>query len=253
MPIPRDYQFDLPAANRPVDVTIPEDWFPGVQNFWHRCTSPRSVGNHITGIRAIVIHATAGASSAGAVSVMNGRPAASFHWLVPDEDEPQHGRIIWACVRERDAAWHVRPDKSHPNVNGGQRRVNHWSLGVEIVNRQSRNGSDAFSDWQVAVTAQLVQYCWAKYPNLRHVVSHARLDPLRRTDPGSNFPWDEFKEMVLDVGQQPLNRVGTTRSASGDDSAGNPLDAYETGSEADEEANFATEEEADEVHDIGEE
>ena len=92
---PRDYQFDLPASGRPVNVTIPEMWYPGVQNYWPRSTSRRNVGDHIEGVKAVVIHATAGASSAGAVSVMNSSPAASFHWLVPDEDEPQHGEIIW--------------------------------------------------------------------------------------------------------------------------------------------------------------
>jgi hypothetical protein len=28
-------------------------------------------------------------------------------------------------------------------------------------------------------------------------VSHAKLDPDRRTDPGKLFPWDSFRELVL--------------------------------------------------------
>ncbi len=28
----------------------------------------------------------------------------------------------------------------------------------------------------------------AKYPNLKHVVSHAKLEPIRRSDPGKFFP-----------------------------------------------------------------
>ncbi len=124
-------------------------------------------------------------------------PAApAFHWLVPDEDEPQHGEFVWATCHEARAAWHVRNDKSHPAVWNGHNKVNHFSLGIEIVNRQN-GGGDSFSDWQVEATADIVRYCWAKYPNLRHVVSHARLDPARRVDPGSNFPWDSFKQKVL--------------------------------------------------------
>ena len=65
------------------------------------------------------------------------------------------------------------------------------------MNRQVR--SDDFSDWQVEATAQIVRYAWAKYPNLRHVVSHAMLDPGRRSDPGSLFPWSRFREAVLDA------------------------------------------------------
>ena len=204
---PKTYQFDLPAE-RPANVTIPEQWYPGVQDYWPRCTTERMVGNHITGVVAVVIHATAGVSSAGAVSVMHPAPgdaAASFHWLVPDEDEPQHGEMIWACVRERDAAWHVRNSRHHPDVNDDETKVNHWSLGIEIVNRQS--GGDSFSEWQVAVTAQIIRYCWAKYPNLKHIVSHAKLDPDRRSDPGANFPWERFKELVLDVSREPLSAI----------------------------------------------
>ena len=62
----------------------------------------------------------------------------------------------------------------------------------------TQKSSDTFSKWQIKATAQIVRYCWAKYPNLRHVVSHAKLDPGRRSDPGTNFPWDEFRKAVVD-------------------------------------------------------
>lgn len=237
---PRTYQFNLPATGRPSGVEIPELWYPGVQNYWSRCTSQRSVGDHIQGVEAVIIHATAGSSSAGAVSVMNSSPAASFHWLIPDENEPQHGNTFWACVRERDAAWHVRPIARHPSVNGGANRVNHWSLGIEIVNSQS---GDSFSNWQVEITALLIRYCWAKYPNLKHIVSHARLDPSRRTDPGSNFPWDRFEDLVL-------NPTSPFAVRSSDERVENVLDSFETASAADEEANYELEEaELDKLHD----
>jgi N-acetylmuramoyl-L-alanine amidase len=120
----------------------------------------------ILGIRAVVIHATAGSSSEGAVSVIRAG-AASFHWLVPDENEEAHGQFVWACIPEARAAWHVRNACSHPSVNDGATRANHWSLGIEVVNSQVQ---DPFSDWQIEATAQIVRYCWAKYPNLKHVV-----------------------------------------------------------------------------------
>ena len=190
---PEQYQFDLPASHRPGDIVIPEQWYPGVKKYWDRSTSTRMY-NPINGIRAVVIHATAGSSSAGAVSVMRDGEA-SFHWLVPDEDEAQHENLVWACAPETLAAWHVRNDKFHPDVWDGKKRINHWSLGIEVVN--SQGSSDLFSSWQIEITAQIVRYCWAKYPNLAHVVSHAKLDPERRTDPGTNFPWARFKELVL--------------------------------------------------------
>lgn len=191
-PDPKQYQFDLDPAARPADESIPELWYPGVRELWPICTTRRS-GHVIDSITAVVIHATAGSSSAGAVSSMRAGKA-SFHWLVPDEDEPQHGNTIWACVPEALAAWHVRNPVFHSDVNGGKNKVNHWSLGIEMVNTVA---GDPYSDWQVEVTAKIVRYCWAKYPNLRYVVSHAKLDPTRRTDPGSVFPWEKFRRLVV--------------------------------------------------------
>jgi N-acetyl-anhydromuramyl-L-alanine amidase AmpD len=201
---PKRYQFNLPRTGRPSSVTIPEVWYPDIQRYWENCTSTRSV-DPIMGIRAVVIHATAGASTAGAISVMKRSvDPASFHWLVPDENEPQHGTLVWACAPEARAAWHVRNAASHPDVNAGTKRVNHWSIGIEIVNTQV---GDPFSAWQVAITARLVRYCWAKYPNLKHVVSHAKLDPNRRSDPGKDFPWDRFRQLVLSSGSDGVPAV----------------------------------------------
>ena len=193
MPTPANYHFDLPTAGRPEDVSFSEFWYPGVKDYWERCTSSRKF-DPIMGVRAIVVHATAGGSSEGAISVMRDGHA-SFHWLVPDEDEPAHGKNVWACAPEARAAWHVQNTKSHPAINGGADRANLWSLGIEVVNRQT--GNDPFSAWQIQATAQIVRYCWAKYPNLRHVVSHAKLDPKRRSDPGVGFPWEKFQQLVL--------------------------------------------------------
>lgn len=211
MATPRTYHFKLPANRRPADASIPEAWYPGIRDFWPLCTSKR-IFHPIQGIRAVVIHATAGSSSEGAVSVMrDGR--ASFHWLVPDENEAAHGQLVWACAPEALAAFHVRGDVSKPDVNGGANKVNHWSLGIEVVNSQAV--SDDFSDWQVEITARIVRYCWAKYPNLKDVVSHAKLDPDRRTDPGSRFPWTRFKELVLEEQPAPFAAIvaGVTPAA----------------------------------------
>jgi N-acetyl-anhydromuramyl-L-alanine amidase AmpD len=200
---PKQFQFDLPAAGRPPLFTLEEEFFPGIKDFWPISTKKRMV-HPIDGIRAVVIHATAGSSSVGAVSVMK-EGKASFHWLVPDENEEQHGHFVWACAPETLAAFHVQNSKSHPDVNDGKNLVNHWSLGVEMVN--SQKSSDEFSAWQVSMTARIVRFCWAKYPNLKHVVSHAKLDPERRTDPGSHFPWNDFQQQVLNGVNEPVPRL----------------------------------------------
>ncbi len=190
---PKTYQFDLPASGRPSHAPLAEEWYPNIQASALKASSSR-IYDPLLGMRAIVIHATAGSSSAGAASVITAKKA-SFHWLVPDEDEDQHGKFVWATCHEARAAWHVRNAVSHPAVWGGKNKVNHFSLGIELVNTQ--RSSDSFSDWQIQATADIVRYAWAKYPNLKHVVSHAKLDPNRRSDPGTLFPWDKFKDRVL--------------------------------------------------------
>lgn len=191
---PKDFQFDLPLKPRPRHAPLAEKiheraWAAAGNAASLRGAAPEEA------IRLIVIHATAGSTTGGAVSVIEeGR--ASFHWVVPGEAEAAHGRHVWATCPERLAAWHVRRSCAHPEICAGATNLNRASLGIEIVNRQ--DGKDEFSNWQIEAAAAIVRYAAAKYPNLVHVVSHARLDPQRRTDPGANFPWAEFRQAALE-------------------------------------------------------
>jgi N-acetyl-anhydromuramyl-L-alanine amidase AmpD len=195
---PKSYYFDLPSSKRPSEVKLSEEWFPDIKSAALRTSKSRG-RDPIKGVKTVVIHATAGSNSAGAASVIfNGD--ASFHWLVPDENEPQHGHFVWATCYESRAAYHVRKSVSHPKINDGQKDINRISLGIEIVNAQV--SSDSFSEWQVEATAKIVRYAWAKYPNLENVVSHATLDPSRRTDPGRHFPWERFRREVLEAREE---------------------------------------------------
>ena len=49
----------------------------------------------------------------------------------------------------------------------------------------------------------VVRHAWAKYPNLKHVVSHAMLDPFRRTDPSNRFHWERFKRWYWKLRKSP--------------------------------------------------
>lgn len=197
---PRNYQFSLPRKSRPARVLIDQERYPGIEKYVSTVSSTRRY-HPVDGVRAIVVHATAGSSSSGAISVIQAGKA-SFHWLVPAENEPQHEHFVWSAIPEELAAWHVRNSASHPKVWGGRNLVNHYSIGIEVVNAQKPN--DEFSEWQLRATAEVIRYCWSKYPNLRQVVSHARLDPDRRSDPGSHFPWDRLKKQVLDGREAPV-------------------------------------------------
>ncbi len=192
---PREFQFNLPLAGRAGKFPLLEKIHPAAWAAATHCTSARPA-DPIASMRAIVIHATAGASTDGAISVMlDGR--ASFHWVISGENEAAHDQFVWASAPEARAAWHVRNNCFHKDVCGGANRINDWSLGIELVNTQK--SEDSFSPWQIRACAEIVRYAWAKYPGLSHVVSHARLDPSRRSDPGINFPWDDLRRQVLGV------------------------------------------------------
>jgi N-acetylmuramoyl-L-alanine amidase len=111
---PKTYHFDLPDSGRPDYVKLKEEWFPDIRAAALRTSKSRG-RDPIKAVNTVVIHATAGSSSAGAASVIfNG--VASFHWLVPDENEPQHGHFVWATCYESRAAYHVHDP---PKINGG--------------------------------------------------------------------------------------------------------------------------------------
>ena len=194
MPDPKTYHFTLPQYAG-VPLTIPPSKpYPGAANEVSNVTSGRTGRGNDGVIRGIVIHATAGSTSEGAMS-NTFQGISSFHYLIPGERDAEHGNTIFSSMPENRAAWHVRNDASHPSVNGGRRFVNYWTIGIEVVNSMKNN--DPYSAWQIAQTAALVRHLWSKYPTITEVVSHAKLDPSRRTDPGALFPWDDFRKAVL--------------------------------------------------------
>lgn len=194
---PKTFYFALPPPRRLNIFAVNEQLHPDFG--WLTSNRSRSRGRDAFEIiDTVVIHATAGYATQHAVENWRQR-AASAHWIIPDEDEHEHGAFVWATVAESMAAYHVRDsiDVSVTELGDGP-NVNDRSLGIEIVNTQNvENYQDRFSSWQVAMAAQITLCAWAKYPRLKHVISHAALDPSRRGDPGGQFPWAGFRDSVL--------------------------------------------------------
>lgn len=194
---PRNFILELPAAGRPERFQLPEtivsdiDWFNT-----NRAVKRRY--DPVTGIEGVVIHATAGSTTGGALAHWRKDSPAVAHWIIPGESEGTHGKSVLAVVYEARAANHTKDSVRNPKVNKGRATVDHWTLGIEIVNTQDiHNYTDPYSAWQIGMAAQIVRYCWAKYPNLRWVFSHAAIDPANRADPGRQFPWADFTNRVL--------------------------------------------------------
>lgn len=204
---PKKYIFELPSGGRPDRIQIPEQVVSDIDWFNAKRSVKRNV-DAVHGIRGVVIHATAGSTTGGALQHWRTASPASAHWIIPGESETTHGKSVLAVVYEARAANHTKDSVSHPQINAGAKLDDQWTLGIEIVNTQDiHNYTDPYSPWQVDMAAMLVRYCWAKYPNLKWIFSHAAVDPATRADPGRQFPWDTFEAKVLGAGAATSKRI----------------------------------------------
>jgi N-acetylmuramoyl-L-alanine amidase len=194
---PQTYHFQVPPFAGAAPAQPASEPYPGIDSNYPYVTSPRTLHGQDGVVRAIVIHATEGSTAAGAVTRITDREA-SWHWLIPGPDDPQHGNAILACVPERLAGWHVENECRNPDVNDGAQYTNMWSIGIEIVNTQTAGAT--FTNWQIETAAALTRAIWSAYSAVVDIVSHAKLDPVRRSDPGPLFPWDRFRTLVTTVG-----------------------------------------------------
>ena len=178
-------------------------------------------------IDTVVIHATAGSTSSGAMSVTLNDRTASWHVLVPDENETMHGSDCWRVVPDDRKAWHVLRRCRFPA--DGRNDINSRAFGVEIVNAQ--NGVDPFSDWQLRATAEWVNYWRSRHP-IRYLCTHAYLDPGRKLDPGRPFDWSRFLGYVRDGEDAPGGGIALSLDGEPLLHHGAPVTAWQEGDRA---------------------
>lgn len=157
-------------------------------------------------IDTIVIHCTAGGNTAGAVATLKDPDrGASAHIVIPRWSQTlknKEPRETVKLVPDNMKAWHVRKTLWFQ----GKQDVNARSLGVEIVNTAMEDCP--YTEWQIE---ELLRWCryWAAVHPIKYIVTHAYLDPERRSDPCVTFPWDSFVKKLLRKGDgdNPTNRV----------------------------------------------
>lgn len=173
--------------------------------------NPRRHGTQATG--AICVHTAENTTDirlpdSGAESVARfistRTTAGSYHTIVDSDSIVNVGRYEWEMFHEG---------------TGGNR----WSLGLSFaceadqwltlpdkwVNDAIHNGAMAaglMADWvkrTTGVTVPAQRITPAQYRAGRPgFISHAELDPGRRTDPGHHFPWDQFLARFAILTQQ---------------------------------------------------
>lgn len=139
----------------------------------------RRSGQKLAGVRFLVLHDTGndGSTATGNVNYFTNSAndmQASAHFFVDDKN-------IICCIPETEKAWHVNYDLPRDN-NAYGKDANDWALSIELC-WSSKKLIDNIKSYNNYV--DLAAYICKKY-NLdpdKDIVSHAWLDPARRTDP----------------------------------------------------------------------
>ena len=154
-------------------------WLPS-PNF-----TPKNPGRSIS---CIVLHATATSGKNSALEwLCNPQSKVSAHYLI------DRLGMIYQLVIDQNIAWHAGQSewKGKPNVNT-------FSIGIELVN--SNDGIMLYPEEQIKACVGLCHSAIEEYKiNLNDIVGHCDIAPIRKNDP-LNFPWHEFRTMLINLG-----------------------------------------------------
>lgn len=117
----------------------------------------------------VVLHATAGSTSSGAIATLIQRRL-SYHYLVEKD-----GTVI-KCVPTGKVAFHAGVSFG-PEGNG----VNDYSIGIALVNRN--DGLDPYTAAQMTATKKLVRDLRSAIPTLKWITTHREISWPRKNDP----------------------------------------------------------------------
>lgn len=128
----------------------------------------------------------------------------SAHYLIPEIPKMKSGKpVILNLVSEDKRAWHAGLSNWNGRLN-----LNNNSIGIELVNKGfiedmfSNKVQYHFNEQQISAIIILAQDIINKY-NITpdNVLAHSDIAPLRKYDPGKNFPWKRLAE--FGIGAQP--------------------------------------------------
>lgn len=165
----------------------------------------------------ILLHYTGMATADGALKWLRAPESqVSCHYFVHED-----GRIE-QLVREADRAWHAGKSFWMGEVD-----INSASIGVEIANAGHPGGLPDFPDLQIQAVIELCLDCgrrWGIAP--QRVLAHSDVAPIRKVDPGENFPWQRLHARGVGHWVEPSPIAGGRFLLEGD--AGQPVEALET-------------------------
>ncbi|MDH4439773.1 MAG: N-acetylmuramoyl-L-alanine amidase [Rhizobium sp.] len=140
----------------------------------------------------------------------------SSHYLVHED-----GRIV-QMVPEAKRAWHAGK-----SVWGGESDINSRSIGIEIANPGHPGGLPGFPVSQVSALIELCRDCVERHQiPAERVLAHSDVAPIRKVDPGENFPWHSLAAAGVGHWVAPSPIGGGRFFQRGD--AGQPVEALQS-------------------------
>jgi N-acetylmuramoyl-L-alanine amidase len=165
----------------------------------------------------ILLHYTGMPSDAGALAwLRNPVSQVSSHYFVQ-----QDGTII-QMVPETRRAWHAGK-----SVWAGDTDINSCSIGIEIANAGHPGGLPDYPEKQIEAVIELCRDCgerWGISPE--RVLGHSDVAPVRKVDPGENFPWATLHARGIGHYVEPSPIAGGRFFHQGE--SGQPIEALQS-------------------------
>ena len=141
-------------------------------------------------IKFVIIHYTGMQSEIESIErLKDPKKKVSSHYLINRKGQ------ITKMVDERRTAWHAGKSKWKNFTN-----LNRYSIGIELVNRGYEFGYQKFSNIQIKSLIRLCKSLKKKYKiKDEYFLGHSDIAPLRKVDPGENFPWQKLSKHNLGV------------------------------------------------------
>jgi len=139
-------------------------------------------------IKYLIIHYTGMKKESSAINrLCDFKSEVSAHYFIK-----KNGSII-NLVPDLYEAWHAGIS-SWKNINS----LNKHSIGIEIQNSGHHNFYENYSIKQIKSLKKLLKYLIRLYKiNIKNVLGHSDIAPLRKKDPGEKFPWKELAKLRL--------------------------------------------------------
>lgn len=149
-------------------------------------------------VKFLIFHYTA-VNDARSLQILT-QAKVSAHYLIPEIPKTKSGKpVMFNLVPEDKRAWHAGLSNWNGRLN-----LNDSSIGIEIVNKgftEDMLGNKfwyPFNEQQISAIIVLAQDIIKRY-NITpdNVLAHSDIAPLRKYDPGKNFPWKRLAELGI--------------------------------------------------------